>query len=225
MQYVDLSFNIHAGPAPEWLSLHWIWLDAGCVALMARRADQGVRARLNRQPALSRQGPEAGRGDGPLSPEVPTQISGGELDQTDKLRDAPPQSGGAGPMNSQPAPERTGLAYVAGILGALPDRRRAGVGHAPLHSAAAAGRRPGGRAHEGAGGMRAAEAEALTTPAWLDQGKGIVRLPIDEAMEIVRGVEKPRRGPLQPDCPRGKGHGRPAQGSGETQPVRVSARF
>lgn len=33
--------------------------------------------------------------------------------------------------------------------------------------------------------LRAAEAEALSTPAWIDQGKGIVRLPIDRAMELV----------------------------------------
>lgn len=33
--------------------------------------------------------------------------------------------------------------------------------------------------------LRAAEAEALSTPAWIDQGKGIVRLPIERAMELV----------------------------------------
>jgi hypothetical protein len=33
--------------------------------------------------------------------------------------------------------------------------------------------------------LRAAEAEALRSPAWLDQGKGLVRLPIAEAMRIV----------------------------------------
>jgi hypothetical protein len=33
--------------------------------------------------------------------------------------------------------------------------------------------------------LRAAEAEALSQPAWIDQGKGIVRLPIQEAMKIV----------------------------------------
>ena len=33
--------------------------------------------------------------------------------------------------------------------------------------------------------LRAAEAEALATVAWIDQGKGIVRLPIAEAMKIA----------------------------------------
>lgn len=33
--------------------------------------------------------------------------------------------------------------------------------------------------------LRAAEAEALHTTAWLDQGKGIVRLRIEDAMALV----------------------------------------
>ncbi len=33
--------------------------------------------------------------------------------------------------------------------------------------------------------LRAAEAEALNNPAWIDQGKGIVRLPVAEAMRLV----------------------------------------
>ena len=33
--------------------------------------------------------------------------------------------------------------------------------------------------------LRAAETEALTHPAWLDQGKGIVRLRIEDAMTLV----------------------------------------
>ena len=33
--------------------------------------------------------------------------------------------------------------------------------------------------------LRAAEAEALANPAWVDQAKGIVRLPIQDAMALV----------------------------------------
>jgi len=33
--------------------------------------------------------------------------------------------------------------------------------------------------------LRAAEAEALANPAWLDRSKGLVRLPIDVAKSIV----------------------------------------
>ena len=33
--------------------------------------------------------------------------------------------------------------------------------------------------------LRAAEADALKNPGWVDQGKGIVRLPIADAMTLV----------------------------------------
>jgi hypothetical protein len=33
--------------------------------------------------------------------------------------------------------------------------------------------------------LRAAEAQASTTPAWIDKGKGVVRLPIDQAVRMV----------------------------------------
>ncbi len=33
--------------------------------------------------------------------------------------------------------------------------------------------------------LRAAETQALTTPGWVDKSKGIVRLPVDLAMEMV----------------------------------------
>ncbi len=33
--------------------------------------------------------------------------------------------------------------------------------------------------------LRAAEAEALSTPAWVDQAKGIVRLPIQNAIGLI----------------------------------------
>ena len=33
--------------------------------------------------------------------------------------------------------------------------------------------------------LRAAEAEALASPAWIDQAKGLVRLPIEQAMKLA----------------------------------------
>ena len=33
--------------------------------------------------------------------------------------------------------------------------------------------------------LRATEADALTSVAWIDQGKGLVRLPISEAMKLA----------------------------------------
>ncbi len=35
------------------------------------------------------------------------------------------------------------------------------------------------------GDMRGAEDEGLSTPAWLDRGKGILRLPIADAMDLT----------------------------------------
>lgn len=33
--------------------------------------------------------------------------------------------------------------------------------------------------------LRAAEAQALTTPAWIDKTKGLVHLPVEDAMKII----------------------------------------
>ena len=33
--------------------------------------------------------------------------------------------------------------------------------------------------------LRGAEAEGLSAPAWLDQSKGLIRLPIENAMQLV----------------------------------------
>ena len=38
--------------------------------------------------------------------------------------------------------------------------------------------------------MRAADTEALNSYAWLDKNKGIVRLPIEEAMKLVEAAWK-----------------------------------
>jgi hypothetical protein len=34
--------------------------------------------------------------------------------------------------------------------------------------------------------LRAAETEALANPAWIDQSKGLVRLPIEDAMKLAQ---------------------------------------
>ncbi len=89
-------------------------------------------------------------------------------------------------MNSQPARERTGLAYLAGILGAflivaaLVWAMRHYTQPAPLGEDRAAVRA------KALADLRAAETEALSTPAWLDPGKGLVRLPIEVAMSKVQ---------------------------------------
>src|SRR2546422_2197992 len=88
-------------------------------------------------------------------------------------------------MNSQSARERAGLAYLVGILGsfliiaALVWAMYRYTKPAPLGK---------NRAEERAKALaeiRGAENEALTTSAWIDQGKGIVRLRIEDAMKLV----------------------------------------
>ena len=48
--------------------------------------------------------------------------------------------------------------------------------------------------------MRAAEEKALHTPGWIDQQKGVVRLPIEVAKELVlqRGLPGPTGAPASP---------------------------
>lgn len=87
-------------------------------------------------------------------------------------------------MNSQPDNSRTALAFVAGILGTF--LIVAALVWAMVHytQPPPAEDRAAVRA-KALAELRAAEAEALSTPAWIDQGKGIVRLPIEQAMKLV----------------------------------------
>lgn len=88
-------------------------------------------------------------------------------------------------MNQQPSPERAWPAYVIGILGcfliavALVWAMRRYTQPAPLGEDRVAVRT------KALAELRAAEAEALKTPAWVDQAKGIVRLPVEDAIKLV----------------------------------------
>src|SRR2546428_12528263 len=88
-------------------------------------------------------------------------------------------------MNAQPARERATLAYLIGILGTF--LIVAALVWAMHHYTQPP---PPGqdRASERAKALaelRAAETEALNNTAWLDQGKGLVRLRIEDAMKLV----------------------------------------
>jgi hypothetical protein len=89
-------------------------------------------------------------------------------------------------MNDQP-PTRPGTApYAIGILGAfLIVAALAWAIHRYAPAPPLGEDRAAFRA-KALADLRAAEAEALTTPAWLDQPKGIVRLPIEQAMALVQ---------------------------------------
>jgi hypothetical protein len=88
-------------------------------------------------------------------------------------------------MNDHPAPERTGLAYLFGILGsllivaALVWAMQRYTQPPPLGEDRVAQRR------KALADLRAAEATELESYGWVDQSKGVVRLPITEAMKLA----------------------------------------
>jgi hypothetical protein len=88
-------------------------------------------------------------------------------------------------MNHQPAAERTGLAYIIGILGsllivaALVWAMQRYTQPPPLGEDRIALRK------KALADLRAAEASELESYGWVDQTKGVVRLPITEAMKLA----------------------------------------
>ena len=88
-------------------------------------------------------------------------------------------------MNPQPARKWTGLAYVIGILGscliiaALVWAMQRYTQPPPLGEDRVALRK------KALADLRAAEASELGTYGWVDPAKGIVRLPIAEAMKLT----------------------------------------
>ena len=88
-------------------------------------------------------------------------------------------------MNPQPAREWTGLAYVIGTLGscliiaALIWAMQRYTQPPPLGEDRVALRK------KALADLRAAEASELGTYGWVDPAKGIVRLPIGEAMKLA----------------------------------------
>lgn len=88
-------------------------------------------------------------------------------------------------MNDQPVPQRSNAALAVAIIGTflivavlvLAMRRQ--TQPPPVDQARIAER------SKALVELRAAEAEALNTPAWIDQTKGLVRLPVTNAMDLV----------------------------------------
>jgi hypothetical protein len=88
-------------------------------------------------------------------------------------------------MSTETVRERAGLIYLIGVIGAF---LIVGV----LLLAMREYNKPPGlntkRMAERAQALaelRAAEADAVSRPAWIDQGKGLVRLPVEQAMKLV----------------------------------------
>ncbi len=88
-------------------------------------------------------------------------------------------------MNSDSQCCRSGTAYAIGILGSfLIVAALAWAIHHYTHPAPLGEERAAVRA-KALVELRAAEAEALSTPGWVDQAKGLVRIPIADAMTMV----------------------------------------
>ena len=90
MHWVDLSFNIMPVMSPNGFPFLWVWLSFGCWAFMAGLLGWAFLRDYVKYPAYPIKDPRLIEAMGFYHP-VPTQISGGELDETDTLRDAPPQ--------------------------------------------------------------------------------------------------------------------------------------
>lgn len=93
MHWTDLSFNIMPVPYPNGFPWQWLWLHFGCWAFMGGLLSWRFLKEYAKHPPYPIKDPRLIEAMGMYHP-VPTQISGGELDQADDLRDAPPQFGG-----------------------------------------------------------------------------------------------------------------------------------
>ena len=88
-------------------------------------------------------------------------------------------------MSTETVRERAGLIYLIAVIGAF--LIVGALVMAMRHYNRAPGLNTKRMAERAAAlaELRAAEADAISRPGWVDQGKGIVRLPVDQAMKIV----------------------------------------
>ena len=76
MEYMDLSFNIMPVLHPDGFALRWVWLDAGCIALMVGVLVKVFLRDLNRYPPYPVKDPRLAEAMG-LYPEAPAPRSEG----------------------------------------------------------------------------------------------------------------------------------------------------
>lgn len=90
MHWLDLSFNVMPVLHPEGFPWRWLWLDLGCGAFMAGLLAMVFLKNFTSHAPYPIKDPRLIEAMGLVHP-VPPQVPGGELEQTDDLRDAPPQ--------------------------------------------------------------------------------------------------------------------------------------
>lgn len=88
MQYFDVAFNVHPVLHPKGFPWQWMWLDFGCIAFMIGVLAKVFLAKYASAAPYPLKDPRLVEAMGHYHP-VPTQLSGGELDQTDDLHGAP----------------------------------------------------------------------------------------------------------------------------------------
>ncbi|MFO1488212.1 MAG: hypothetical protein U1F65_07030 [Verrucomicrobiota bacterium] len=88
MHYFDLSFNIHPVAHPEGFPWKWIWLDFGCMALIGGILAKVFLAKFASAPPYPLKDPRLVEAMGLYHP-VPTQLSGGEVEDADDMHGAP----------------------------------------------------------------------------------------------------------------------------------------
>jgi hypothetical protein len=88
-------------------------------------------------------------------------------------------------MNGEPAAQRPGLAYLVGILGCFLIVAALGWAIYNYTQPAPLGEDRAQVRAKALAELRAADKEALENVAWIDQSKGLVRLRIEDAKNLV----------------------------------------
>ncbi len=91
MHWIDLSFNVMPALRPNGFPWQWLWLSFGCWAFMGGFLMLIFMRKMSQAAPYPIKDPRLLEAMGLYHP-VPTQISGGELEETDDLPDAPPPS-------------------------------------------------------------------------------------------------------------------------------------
>lgn len=94
MHYTDLAFNIHPSLNPDGYPFRWAWLDLACAALMGGLLCKAFLKAFAAHPPYPLRDPRLSEAMGRVVFHA-SPISGGEMDETDELADAPETPGGA----------------------------------------------------------------------------------------------------------------------------------